>query len=76
MKTIAKYEIIDTITKSGPNAVYLARHMKLNRKTLLKVYSGGDNTLIERFEREAKIVADLNSSAIVSIYDFGEEEDN
>jgi len=43
---------------------------------LLKVYSGGDSTLIERFEREAKIVADLNSSAVVAIYDFGEEDGN
>ncbi|HGY55864.1 MAG TPA: serine/threonine protein kinase [Caldithrix abyssi] len=74
MKSIANYEIIKTIAESGPSAVYVARHKKLGRKTLLKVYSGADKALIERFEREARIVADLNSDAIVAIYDFGEDD--
>jgi len=73
MKSFAKYEILETITKSGASAVYLARHVKLNRRTLLKVYSGSDKSIINRFEREARVVADLNSSSVVSIYDFGEE---
>ncbi len=74
MESIGNYNILETLSANGPSSVYIARHKKLERKTLLKVYSGGDKTLIERFEREAKIVADLNSDAIVSIYDFGEAE--
>lgn len=73
MQSIGKYEILETITKSGASAVYLARHLKLNRRTLLKVYTGSDKSIINRFEREARVVADLNSSSVVSIYDFGEE---
>jgi len=74
MRTIANYIILETLSEKGSASVYIAKHKKLERKTLLKVYSGGDAQLIERFEREAKIVADLNSPSIVSIYDFGEAE--
>lgn len=72
MQSLGNYTILSTLTESGPSSVYLAQHTKLNRKTLLKVYSGGDEKLIERFEREAKIVADLDSTSIVQIYDFGQ----
>jgi len=74
MERIGAYIIEETISVNGPSSVYLARHAKLGRKTFLKVYSGEDKTVIERFEREAKIVADLNSASIVQIYDFGEAD--
>lgn len=74
MKSLANYIILETISEKDQASVYIARHKKLERKTLLKVYSGGDKQLIERFEREAKIVADLNSPSIVAIYDFGEAD--
>ncbi len=74
METIGNYNIRETIAEHGPFSVYLAEHQKLRRKTLLKVYKGGDRSLIERFEREARIVADINNEAVVEIYDFGESE--
>lgn len=72
--TIGNYRILNTILDKGTARVYLAVHQRLGRKTFLKVYTGGDQTLIQRFEREARIVADLNHPAIVQIYDFGEED--
>ncbi len=74
MDRIGAYIIEETISENGPSSVYIARHAKLGRKTFLKVYSGEDKTIIDRFEREAKIVADLNSASIVQIYDFGEAD--
>lgn len=74
MENIGNYSILETISVKGPSSVYIARHNKLNRKTFLKVYQGQDSTIIERFEREAKIVADLNSTSIVQVYDFGEAD--
>ncbi|NOX37598.1 MAG: protein kinase [Calditrichaeota bacterium] len=71
---IGNYRILETILDKGTARVYLAVHQHLGRKTFLKVYTGGDQTLIQRFEREARIVADLNHPAIVQIYDFGEED--
>ena len=75
METIANYIIEKTISVNGPSAVYIARHKTLGRKTLLKVYEGQERSVIDRFEREAKIAADLNSDSIVQIYDYGQTED-
>jgi len=72
MESFGNYLILETISDKGTSQVYLAKHKKLGRKTLLKVYSGVDETFIKRFEREARIVAELNDESIVSIYDFGE----
>ena len=74
METIASYIIEETISVNGLSSVYIARHKTLGRKTLLKVYQGREQSVIDRFEREAKIAADLNSDAIVQIYDYGESD--
>jgi len=74
MESIANYIIKRTISVNGPSSIYIASHKKLGRKTFLKVYDGDDKTIIDRFEREAKIVADLKSDSIVQIYDFGEAD--
>ncbi len=73
-QSIGNYQLEKTLFDKGTARIYLAVHRRLGRKTFLKVYTGGDETLIQRFEREARIVADLNHPAIVQIYDFGEEE--
>ncbi len=74
MKSIGNYEILQVIAEHGPTLICLARHKKLGRKTFLKIFKSADATLLERFEREAKVVADLNDKHIVAIYDFGEED--
>ena len=73
LKSIANYEIITIIAEHGPVTICLAKHKKLNRKTFLKIFQSADPSLLQRFEREAQIVAELNDPHIVSIYDFGEE---
>ena len=55
MESIANYIIKRTISVNGPSSIYIASHKKLGRKTFLKVYDGDDKTIIDRFEREAKI---------------------
>jgi len=74
MKTIGNYEILSVIAEHGPTTICIAKHKKLGRKTFLKIFKSNDPTLLQRFEREAKIVADLNDEQIVAIYDFGEED--
>ncbi|WP_456407721.1 protein kinase domain-containing protein [Caldithrix abyssi] len=73
LKSIGNYEIIKIIAEHGPTTICLARHKKLKRKTFLKIFKSADPSLLQRFEREAQIVADLNDRQIVAIYDFGEE---
>ncbi|MDZ7269886.1 MAG: serine/threonine protein kinase [candidate division KSB1 bacterium] len=74
MDSLGNYRILRTLSRRGTTSVYLAEHRVLGRKCVLKVYSGGDATVVQRFEREARIVAALASEAIVAVYDYGEVE--
>ncbi len=74
MDGLGNYRILQTLSQRGTTSVYLAEHRRLGRKTVLKVHRGGDAALVTRFEREARIVADLAGEAVVAIYDFGESE--
>ena len=74
-KTIGRYEIREELGRGGMAAVYLAFDPKLDREVALKLMDqqlSADPTFAARFEREAKTVAGLEHSAIVSLYDFGE----
>ncbi len=58
--------------------VYKARQIKMNRivaiKRLHDDYAGNPNAL-KRFEQEARAVSSLNHPHILSVYDFGTDED-
>ncbi len=69
-----KFEIIDCLKKDGQAAVYLANHIYLGKKIILKTLDTSDlpdNTILERFKREAKILAKLNNENIIKVLDFG-----
>src|SRR5450631_2614196 len=54
--------------------VYRAKDTRLGRDVALKVMSdalGGDASLLERFEREAKLAGSLNHPNVVALYDVG-----
>src|SRR5450759_3360528 len=58
--------------------VYLAEHVKMGRKSALKVMNPGmnqDADAIARFNREAANASRLNHPNICAIYDFGETPD-
>jgi serine/threonine protein kinase len=55
--------------------VYKARQSKLDRLVALKILpqeTSSDSTFAERFTREARALARLNHSSIVTVYDFGQ----
>ncbi len=69
-----KFEILDVLKKDEHAAVYLANHIYLNKKIILKVLNTekiSDQTLIERFKREAKLLAKLDHPNIIKVLDFG-----
>lgn len=71
---IPGYEIVREIGKGGMAKVYLAIQESLDREVAIKVMSpflNEDATFGERFIREAKIVAQLSHTNIVSVYDAG-----
>jgi len=69
-----KFEIIETLKKDEFSGVYLANHIYLGKEIILKVLETNilpDNSIIERFKREAKILARLDHPNIIKVLDFG-----
>jgi serine/threonine protein kinase len=69
-----KFEIIDTIKKDVYTTVYLANHIYLGKKIILKTLNTdelSDKTILARFKREAKILAQLEHPNLIKVLDFG-----
>ncbi len=73
---IPGYRIERLIAKGGMAEVYLAEQLSLGREVAIKVMDShaGDKDFAERFLHEARLVAALNHSNLVTIYDFGQLE--
>ncbi len=70
-----QFEVLELISVGGMGAVYKAWQPKLERHVALKVLppdSGGDLGFDERFAAEARTLAKLKHTNIVSVHDFGE----
>jgi|GEM_PF-339973 len=69
-----KFEILDCLKKDDHAAVYLANHIYLSKQIILKVLNTSnlsDDSLLERFKREAKILAHIDNKNIIKVLDFG-----
>jgi serine/threonine protein kinase/tetratricopeptide (TPR) repeat protein len=74
-KTLAHYQILGLIGRGGMGEVYRARDTRLDRDVALKVLPAdvaSDPARLERFQREAKTVAGLNHSHIVTLHSVEE----
>src|SRR4030042_6041930 len=73
-----KFEIIECFKKDEHTGVYLANHIYLSKKIILKVLNTAtipEPIIIERFKREAKLLARLNHPNIINVLDFGTYKD-
>lgn len=76
-KTINGYEILSQIGQGGMATVFLARQQSMNRNVALKFLPKqfvNDDTYLQRFEQEVKIVSQLEHRNIIPVYDYGESE--
>ncbi len=72
---IDRYEILSLIGAGGMGEVYRARDTRLDRDVAIKVLPGSvssDAGRLDRFVREAKVLASLNHPNIGAIYGFEE----
>ena len=72
---VDRYVLLDLIGQGGMGRVYLARDTRLNRRVALKILSPervSNPRAIARFQREARVGAQLQHENLVRIYDFGE----
>jgi serine/threonine protein kinase len=71
-----RYEITAELGRGGMATVYQAFDPRFGRDVAVKVLPREflhDPQFKDRFEREAQTIASLEHSAIVPVYDFGEE---
>jgi len=71
------FKLEKEIGRGGMGVVYKAHELSLNRKVALKILSQrlySDKEFIERFKREAQVIAALHHSNIVSILSYGKEQ--
>jgi TPR repeat protein/serine/threonine protein kinase len=72
------FTIVSSLGSGGMASVYLAYQARLDRQVALKVLPPELLTgqgFVERFEREAKLIARLEHRHIVPVYDYGIESD-
>jgi serine/threonine protein kinase len=75
---IGRYEIERKLGQGGMASVFLGRDPFMKRQVAIKVLPReftADPQFRARFQREAEIIAALEHSHIVPVYDFGQHED-
>src|SRR5262245_23866370 len=73
---LGSYEITSLLGKGGMGEVYRARDTKLKRDVAVKILpdeSSRDVDRVNRFQREAEVLASLNHPNIAAIYDLEEK---
>jgi serine/threonine-protein kinase len=83
-REVGGYELLEPIGRGGAGEVWKARHLLLARAAAVKlvlpeVVAGTRERLdraLDRFTREARIIAELRSPHTVQLYDFGATSDD
>ena len=74
-KQVGNYEIVVKIGEGGMGSVYKARHVKLGNYAAVKFLSptlAEKEAFVKRFEREARLAAQLTSPYSIRTFDVGE----
>src|SRR5215218_3586514 len=70
---LGPYRIVEQIGRGGMAAVYRARQASVDRDVAIKIILksiAGDPLAVQRFQREAKLIARLEHPHILPVYDF------
>ncbi len=73
-----KYHVHQLLGRGGMGDVYKATHLTLDRPVVLKLlkkHFQSDQSLVQRFHREARAASRLNHPNSITIIDFGQTED-
>jgi serine/threonine protein kinase len=75
---VGPYRIIEKLGRGGMATVFKAYHANLDRYVAIKVLHPAfmeDPNFLARFQREARVVANLEHPHIIPVYDFAEHDD-
>jgi serine/threonine-protein kinase len=73
-----RYHVLEKLGEGGMGQVYLAEHVKMGRRSAIKVLRPAmvhDAAAIGRFNREAANASRIDHPNVAGIYDFGETAD-
>ncbi|HEX7556111.1 MAG TPA: protein kinase [Leptolinea sp.] len=73
-----RYQLLQTLGSGGTAVVYRARDLMLERQVAIKVLRpafGKDESFRERFRQEARAAANISHPNIVTVHDFGLDND-
>jgi len=73
---LGEYRLLKVLGSGGMGSVYKARQISLDRDVALKVLSKhlvDNRTFVERFKREARLMAKLDHANILHCYGTGED---
>jgi len=73
-----RYRVVSRIGEGGMGQVFLAEHVRMKRKSAIKIMRPslvGDVEALQRFTREAENASQLSHPNIAAIFDFGETAD-
>jgi tRNA A-37 threonylcarbamoyl transferase component Bud32 len=76
--TLGNYRVLNAIGQGGMAIVYRGYQPSLDRYVAVKVMSrnlAGDQSFVDRFQREAASVAQLRHHNLVQMFDFGVQND-
>ena len=75
LKEIGGYQVIEMVGEGGQGAVYRAQDPSSGQIVAIKVLarSASDGEFLDRFQREASIMATIQHPNVVEVYDHGEE---
>jgi formylglycine-generating enzyme required for sulfatase activity/tetratricopeptide (TPR) repeat protein/predicted Ser/Thr protein kinase len=76
---LGNYVIESLLGSGGMGVVFRARQLSLNRAVAIKVLPRNlakNKMFVQRFDREATVLANLNHANIVTVFDRGREGDN
>lgn len=75
---LGQYEIIELLGQGGMATVYKAHQESIGRFVAIKVlppHAALDEQFVERFQLEAKTIGSLQHPHILSLYDYGQQDD-
>ena len=77
--TIGNYDVVGLLGKGGMATVYRARQETMGRDVAIKIVPHEDDEssamILQRFEREVRLIAQLQHPQILPVFDFGQTTD-
>ena len=73
-----RYRVISRIGEGGMGQVYLAEHIRMKRKSAIKIMRQAllhEPEALQRFTREAENASKINHPNVAAIFDFGETDE-